>query len=146
VIGASGTGVVVPNGATCLVYCDGTNFVNGLSGTSGSFTVNGTVTATDVNATTGTFTTVIGAINASNITSGTIATARLGSGTANSSTFLRGDQTYATPSMSSLNTANFTIQEVGGALVFQYAGANIAVMNSTGNLTSSGQFTAGGSV
>ena len=34
---------------------------------------------------------------ASDIASGTIATARLGSGTANSTTFLRGDQTYATP-------------------------------------------------
>jgi hypothetical protein len=37
------------------------------------------------------------AINASNISSGTVATARLGSGTANASTFLRGDQTYAVP-------------------------------------------------
>jgi hypothetical protein len=93
-------------------------------------------------------TTVIGAINASNITSGTVATARLGSGTANASTFLRGDQTYAVPSSNAtaVTTTNFTIQQVGSVLVFQYNGANVAVMDSGGNLTSSGQFTAGGSV
>jgi hypothetical protein len=149
VIGASGTGVNIPNGATCLVYCDGTNFINGLSGSAGSFTVNGTVTAT-----TGAFTNVSGngvaltAINASNITSGTVATARLGSGTANSATFLRGDQTYAVPTFTanSIVTTNFTIQQVGSALVFQYNGANVAVMDSGGNLTSAGQFVAGGSV
>ena len=39
----------------------------------------------------------ISALNALNISSGTVATARLGSGTANSSVFLRGDNTWATP-------------------------------------------------
>ena len=34
-------------------------------------------------------------LNANNISSGTVPTARLGSGTANSSTYLRGDQTYS---------------------------------------------------
>lgn len=36
------------------------------------------------------------ALNATNLASGTVPTARLGSGTASSSTFLRGDSTYAT--------------------------------------------------
>jgi hypothetical protein len=55
----------------------------------------GLVIGTDVLAPTGTGTGLT-ALNAANVTSGTIATARLGSGTANSTTFLRGDQTYAT--------------------------------------------------
>jgi trimeric autotransporter adhesin len=38
----------------------------------------------------------ISAINASNLSSGTVATARLATGTANASTYLRGDQTWAT--------------------------------------------------
>lgn len=149
VIGASGTGVIIPNGATCLVYCDGTNFVNGLSGSAGNFSVAGNITATGNVSVTGTITgngVGISAINASNLTSGTVATARLGSGTANSATFLRGDQSYAVPSVTSISTTNFTIQQVGSALVFQYNGANVAVMDSGGNVTSAGQFVAGGSV
>ena len=45
---------------------------------------------------------------ASDITSGTIDTARLGSGTASSSTFLRGDQTWATVSSGSTSASDLT--------------------------------------
>lgn len=44
----------------------------------------------------------------SQITSGTIATARLGSGTADATTFLRGDQTYAAPFTYATTTQAFT--------------------------------------
>jgi hypothetical protein len=136
VIGASGTGVIIPNGATCLVYCDGTNFVNGLSGSAGNFSVAGNISATNVTATlfagSGANLTTL---NASNLSSGTVATARLGSGTANSATFLRGDQTYAVPSVSQVSTANFTMFQSGTALVFQYDGANVATLDSSGNFT-----------
>ena len=68
VIGATGTGVSIPNGYTSLVYCDGTNFYQAVS--SGA---------------------------------------------------------------STLATSNFTVQQVGSTLVFQYNGANVATLSSTGN-------------
>ena len=67
VIGGSGTGVSVPNGATCLVYCDGTNFVNGLSGAAGNFSISGALSVTSTanlgGALTGTTATFSGAIS-----------------------------------------------------------------------------------
>jgi hypothetical protein len=63
VIGVSGTGVNIPNGATCLVFCDGTNFINGLSGAAGSFSVNGAL------STTGALT--YGGVTLSNLVTGT---------------------------------------------------------------------------
>jgi hypothetical protein len=59
---------------------------------SSSFVANGSVTATSFTGNGA----AISAINASNLSSGTVATARLATGTANASTYLRGDQTWAT--------------------------------------------------
>jgi hypothetical protein len=46
IIGPSGTGVVIPNGMTATVYCDGTNFLVGMNGTPGNFTITGNATIT----------------------------------------------------------------------------------------------------
>ena len=53
------------------------------------------------------------ALNASNIGSGTVPTARLGSGTASSSTFLRGDSTFQTVVT---DLVNDTSPQLGGTL------------------------------
>jgi hypothetical protein len=99
----SGSGLTsIPNSATTAASANGASTIVARDA-NGSFTAN-----------VGTFTTVSGAgggltsINASNISSGTVATARLGTGTANSATFLRGDQTYAVPASGTTITNDTT--------------------------------------
>ena len=68
--------------------------VNGTFRAQGAATFSSSVTASSFSGNGAS----ISALNALNISAGTVATARLGSGTANSSVFLRGDSTWATPS------------------------------------------------
>ena len=78
-------------------------------------------------------------LNASNIASGTVPTARLGSGTANSSTFLAGDSTFKTVTGTTINnnadnrviTGSGTANTLEGESQLLFTGTNLGVGNRT---------------
>jgi hypothetical protein len=158
VIGASGTGVNIPNGATCLVYCDGTNFVNGLSGSVGNFTVNGTGTATNLVATSnvtatsfllGNNATITNTLTSANVTATSLFATTSNATTINATTInattINATTVNATNvAATNFKTTNFTITESGGVLQFKYGANVIASIDSTGNLISATNITAYG--
>ena len=79
------------------------------------------------------------ALNASNLASGTVATARLGSGTASSSNFLRGDNTWQTIDLTALSASNLTSGTVPDArfpsTLPAASGTNLTALNAS-NLSS----------
>jgi hypothetical protein len=56
IIGASGTGVIIPNGTTASVYCDGVNFFPTSTGSLGNHVINGNLAVTGTTALTGALT------------------------------------------------------------------------------------------
>jgi hypothetical protein len=87
--GSNVTTGTVANARTTAATANGASTIV-LRGTSGEFTA-GAITGASFTGSGA----ALSAINASNISSGTVATARLATGTANASTYLRGDQTWA---------------------------------------------------
>ena len=129
VIGASGTGVNIPNGATCLVYCNGTNFYSGLSGTAGSFSVAGNITAVNVTGTTNvTATSYLLGNNATitnTLTSANVTATSLFAATSNATTF---NGTTANVTTANATTFNGTTANV---TTFNGTTANVTTVNAT---------------
>jgi hypothetical protein len=122
---ANVSGNVVVGGALNAVNVTATVFTGSLTGTASN--------ATNLNSQPGSFYT-----NATNLATGTVPTARLGTGTANSTTFLGGDQTYKT-AITSVDTGSGL---TGGAVTTT---GTISVLANNGiTANSSGLFVAQG--
>ena len=78
-------------------------------------------------------------LNASNISSGTVGTARLASGTASASTFLRGDQTWASVPSPNNGTLTMNVSGTGlsGSATFTADQAGASTFTVTSNASSS---------
>jgi hypothetical protein len=130
IIGASGTGVTVPNGSCVPVYCDGTNFSTLLTSTSGNFTVNGNETVTGtlgvtgaISGTTASFSGAISSVSPAFTGTPTAPTATTGTNTTQIATtaFVQAATgTLGTMSTQNANNVNITGGSISGTNINTY--------------------------
>jgi hypothetical protein len=147
IIGSSGLGVTIPNGITALVYCDGTNFYNAITGSVGNYTVNGNLSVTGTTALTGATTlsstlAVTGATTFTGIPSGPTASPGTNTTQLATTAFVQ-TATGTLGTMSTQNANNVAI--TGGSITGTTVNGNVVGSNSVGARTISTSAPAGGS-
>ena len=135
---SAGTGIAIEPGKTTVVFNNGTDVVEVVT-----FLPNLMVENFSANGS------AITAINASNISSGTIANGRTTGASANGAATIvlrdsNGSFAGNVITGGSFATQNFSISQSSGKLVFKYGSNVIASMDSTGNFTSATNITAYG--
>jgi hypothetical protein len=126
IIGSSGLGVTIPNGITAVVYCDGTNFYNAITGSVGNFTVNGNLSVTGTTSLTGAlsgstaaFSGAISSVSPTFTGTPTVPTATAGTNTtqAASTAFVTTAVTTATGSLGTMSTQNANAVTITGGSI-----------------------------
>jgi hypothetical protein len=126
VIGSSGTGVVIPNGATTSVYCDGTNFLPLNTGAAGNFSVSGNLAVTGTTTLTGalsgstaSFSGAVNSVSSALAGTPTATTASSGDNTTRIATtaFVTGAVTAATGSLGTMSTQNANNVNITGGSI-----------------------------
>jgi hypothetical protein len=150
IIGPSGTGVIIPNGVTTSVFCDGTNFLPAFTGSTGNQSINGNLTVTGTTSLTGALTastaTFSGAISSVSPTftgTPTAPTASSGTSTTQIATtaFVQNvASTLGTMSTQNANAVAITGGTINGTTIGATTAASIAgtTGNFSGNLASLG--------
>jgi hypothetical protein len=143
VIGPSGTGVIIPNGSTVLVYCNGTNFLPLSTAASGNFRVAGNLAVTGTTALTGALTastaTFSGAITSTSPAfSGipTATTASAGTNTTQIATTAFVQNTIGSLSLGTMATQNANNVNISGGAINNVSGSSPSL--SVGFSSSSG--------
>jgi len=122
VIGSSGTGVVIPNGATTSVYCDGTNFLPLNTGAAGNFSVSGNLSVTGTTSLTGALSgstaTFSGAVNSTNsVLSGTPTAPTAAGGTNTTQIATTAFVQNATGALGTMSTQNANAVAITGGTI-----------------------------
>lgn len=115
IIGSSGTGVVIPNGATASVYCDGINFFPMQVNTIGNQTINGNLSVTGTTTLTGALTASSGSF-AGVLTAPTAAPGTSTTQVATTAFVQNVAGTLGTMSQQNANNVNITGGVIGGAV------------------------------